>query len=172
MSTSVTNELSRPWKNTAPKLWSVKNKEFIWCNQVGPMSTTFSCSGVGGRGAGGAIAHPEFWSVENLGKIPENLGKNGAQRCLTSKNGAQRLQKNTIKTFFGGHTKSKNSCSLWEKVCGQKAQKNFSGKFGEIRAKILRTSKNLPAPTPMFSCIGDMTKAAINRSSSELILEC
>jgi len=38
---------------------------------------------------------------ENLGKIPENpnkipkkLGKNGAQRCLTSKNDAQSLQKN------------------------------------------------------------------------------
>jgi len=30
---------------------------------------------------------------ENLGKIPEILGKNGAQRCLTSKNGAQHLQK-------------------------------------------------------------------------------
>jgi len=40
---------------------------------------------------------------ENMGKIPENLGlnpwnpgKNVAQHCLTSKNGAQRLQKNTI----------------------------------------------------------------------------
>jgi len=30
---------------------------------------------------------------------------------------------------------------LWEKICGQKAHKNFSGKFGEIRAKILRTPK-------------------------------
>jgi len=28
-----------------------------------------------------------------LGKICENLGKNGPQRSLTSKNGAQRLQK-------------------------------------------------------------------------------
>jgi len=25
----------------------------------------------------------------------------------------------------------------------------FLGKFGEIRAKILRTPKNVPAPTPM-----------------------
>ena len=31
-------------------------------------------------------AYPQkFWFVENPGKIPENLGKNGAQRCLTSK---------------------------------------------------------------------------------------
>jgi len=29
-----------------------------------------------------------------VGKILENLGKNEAQRCLTSKNGAQGLQKN------------------------------------------------------------------------------
>jgi len=30
----------------------------------------------------------------DLLKIPENPGKNGAQRCLTSKNGAQGLQEN------------------------------------------------------------------------------
>jgi len=30
-----------------------------------------------------------------------------------------------------------------------KSQKNFSGKFGKIRGKILRTRKNMPAPTPM-----------------------
>jgi len=49
-------------------------------------------------GVQGVQAHPQkFWFVENLGKIPknlgktsknpgeipENLGKNGAQRCLT-----------------------------------------------------------------------------------------
>jgi len=31
----------------------------------------------------------------------------------------------------------------------KKWPKNFSGNFGEIRAKIFRTPKNLPAPTPM-----------------------
>jgi len=31
---------------------------------------------------------------ENLGKIPEKRGKNGGQRCLTSENEAQHLQKN------------------------------------------------------------------------------
>jgi len=35
-----------------------------------------------------------------LGKIPENLDKNGAQQCLSSKNGAQSLQKNTWRPFF------------------------------------------------------------------------
>jgi len=46
---------------------------------------------------------------ENLGKIPKNPGKNGAQRCLTSKNGAQRLHKNTGRPFAGGHTKKRSS---------------------------------------------------------------
>jgi len=56
----------------------------------------------------GVEAHPQkFWIVEklgktteNMGKIPENPGKNGAQCCFTSKNGAQRLQKSTIKILF------------------------------------------------------------------------
>jgi len=38
-------------------------------------------------------------------KIPKNLGKNGAQRCLTSISGAQRLEKNKRRNFIGGHTK-------------------------------------------------------------------
>ena len=38
-------------------------------------------------------------------------------------------------------------------LCGQKAHMNFSDKFGEIRAKILRTPKNLPDPTPMFGTV-------------------
>jgi len=49
--------------------------------------------------------HPQTFlfveNLENLGKIPgnpkkisEDVGKNSAQRCLTSKNGAQGSQKN------------------------------------------------------------------------------
>jgi len=33
-----------------------------------------------------------------------------------------------------------------EKIFRQKSHKNFSGKFGEIRAKILRTPENMTAP--------------------------
>ena len=110
--------------------------------------------------AGGASAPQKFCFIENLDKIPENLGKTsgnlGKMPENPDKNGAQHLQKSTIKTFFwksrlffGGHTKIRSSCSLWEKICEQKAHKSFSGKFGEIRAKILCTPKNLPAPSPM-----------------------
>jgi len=70
------------------------------------------------------------------------------------KNGGQRSQKDTIRTFFGGHTKNRFSLPLWEKICGKKAHKNFSGKFGEIWAKILRTTKNVPAQTAMDSIQG------------------
>jgi len=37
-------------------------------------------------------------------------------------------------------------------LCAKNAQM-FCGKFREIRAKILSTPKNLPAPTPMDSSI-------------------
>jgi len=39
---------------------------------------------------------------------------------------------------------------LWEKICRQKSHNNFSDKFGEIRAKMVRIPKNLLAPTPMI----------------------
>jgi len=46
---------------------------------------------------------------ENLSKIPENPGKNGTQRCLISKSGAQLLQKNILRPFIGGPTKRRSS---------------------------------------------------------------
>ena len=57
--------------------------------------------------------------------------KNVAQRVLIWGNGAQ----------YGLH----------EKIFAQKIAQKFSGKFGEIRAKILRTPKNLPAATPVVN---------------------
>jgi len=97
----------------------------------------------------GVQAQPQkFWFVknfcktsENLGKIPENPGKSCDQRCLTSKMAPNVCRKAQLRPFFGGHTINRSSCSLWDKICGQKAHKNFSGKLGEIGAKILRTPK-------------------------------
>ena len=37
--------------------------------------------------------------------------------------------------YCEGYTKKSSSWSLWEKIYRQKLHKNFSGKFGEIRAK-------------------------------------
>jgi len=50
----------------------------------------------------------KFWFAENLGKSPENPGKNGAQRCLTSKSGAQGLYKNTRRPLFRRYIKKRS----------------------------------------------------------------
>jgi len=98
-------------------------------------------SGVWGGGTGVANAPQKFWFPENLGKSPENPGKNSAQRCLTLRNGAKGLHKNTWKRFCGGYTKKRSLWSLWEKIYRQKLHKKFLGKFGEIRAKSFAPKK-------------------------------
>ena len=78
-------------------------------------------SGVGGGGAGGSSAAPKvlicqksgqnpwkfgqnLWqSGQNPWKSEQNPGKNGSQRCLISKNGAQWLEKNTLRFFWRLH---------------------------------------------------------------------
>jgi len=65
------------------------------------------------------------------------------------KNGAQRLQKNAIKTIFWRlNQKQGFMFFVGENVWTKGAQKLF-GKVGKIRAKNLRTPQNMPAPTPM-----------------------
>jgi len=54
--------------------------------------TVMKSSGVSGGVSG---VNQKFSFAENLGKSPENPGKNSAQRCLTSQNDAQYLHKNT-----------------------------------------------------------------------------
>ena len=93
-------------------------------------------------GVQGLQAQPKkFWLAENLGKSPENPGKNIAQHCLTSKNGAQALHKNTWRPFFGGYTKKRSSWSSWEKIWRQKLLKKLFEKVWENPGKILRTPK-------------------------------
>jgi len=88
-------------------------------------------------------------------KIPENPGKNGAQRCLTSKNGAQRLQKNTIKTFFGVTPKTGVHVLCGGNLSAKGARKRFGQVLGNS-GKNHSHPKALPAPTPktlvVFQC--------------------
>jgi len=71
-------------------------------------------------GVQGVQVHPQkFWFIENLGKIPENpdkipyylgkilenLSKNGAQRCLTSNMAPNACRKTSKDHIFGGHTR-------------------------------------------------------------------
>jgi len=107
-------------------------------------------------GGGVASTPSKFLFVENLGKIPENLGKASENLGKVLENpgkngaGAQRLQKYTIK-IFSWRSHGKQVFTFFVENLWQKAHKNVSGKFEEIRAKILRTPENLPAPTPMFA---------------------
>jgi len=124
-------------------------------------------------GAGGTRAPQKFWFDENPRKIPENPGKihgNLSKICenlrkvtenlgklseTTGKNGAQvlwfeKMVPNVFRITWRPIWRSSQKQLLWEKLFPLKVAQNFWRKFGEIRAKILRTPKNLPAPTPMI----------------------
>ena len=111
-------------------------------------------------------AHPQkFWFGENSGKvckICETLPKSPKIWANTlkirakmapnllwfEKNGAQSGQ-NDMKTFFLLEVIPKWSSWKSVRVFAQNVAQNYFSKFGKIRAKILCTPKNLPAPTPM-----------------------
>jgi len=98
-------------------------------------------SGVGG----GGVQNP--WK---RGRSPWKSGQNWRPTLFdfkkkTAPNVCRKTKENPP---FGGHTKTRLLWPLWEKICKQKSQNHFSGKFGEIRAKILRIPKNLLAPAP------------------------
>ena len=59
------------------------------------------------------------------------------------------VEKHRKTLFSGGQTKRGFHDLCGRKFAGKCSTKTFSGKFGGIRAKILRTPANLPAPTPM-----------------------
>ena len=124
--------------------------------QHATVNTNRKTSGVGGGCEGGASARPKvcllkiqakFWviSVKTFAKtliiwakmVPNVVWFEKKQR-LTSAESHEILFLELIPKE-----------GLLEKMFAQKWSKNFSGKCGEIRAKILRTPKNLPAPAPM-----------------------
>jgi len=102
---------------------------------------------------------PKFWFAENLGKSPENPGKNGAQRCLTLKNGAQGLHKNTWRPFWRLHHKEVFMIFMGENLQAKVSQKLYGQVWGNS-GKILRTPKIClllhydekapPPPLPLF----------------------
>jgi len=68
---------------------------------------------------------------EILGKIYENVRKLPA---ITGKNGAQRVE-NHMKTFFWRLSQKMFVICAGENIRTKNSPKNFSGKFGVIRAK-------------------------------------
>jgi len=66
-------------------------------------------------------------------KSPKIRAKNGAQRCLTSENNTQRLQKNTIKTFsWRSHQKQVFMLFVGENV-GNRRTKAIWASLGKFR---------------------------------------
>ena len=79
---------------------------------------------------------------QNLGNIPENPRENGAQPSLTSKHGAQGLQKITwMKTFFGGHSKRGLHDLHGREFVGKSCTKTFRGSLGKFGKKSFATPK-------------------------------
>jgi len=83
----------------------------------------------------------KIWA-NNLSR--ENHWKSRQKSCPTLfvfKNGAQHLQKNKWRSFFGSHTKNGLHDLCGRKFVGKSCTKTFRANLGEIRAKILRTLK-------------------------------
>ena len=89
--------------------------------------------------AGGASTPANVFICWKSGKFRQNpwkseqnpwkFDKNGAQRCLTSKNGTQGLQKNKWRPFFGGHatkTVGKSCTTTFWASLGNFVQKSFA----------------------------------------------
>jgi len=94
-----------------------------------------------GSGVGGVQAHPqEFWFGENPGKIHKIWANSLKTWTKMAPNvlWVEEMAPNTV--FMRNYSHKK-----WPKI--------VSGKFGEIRAKILCTPKNLPAPMPTVESI-------------------
>ena len=123
--------------------------QLILINHEITYDAVMKSSDVGGGGRKMQAHTLKFWFSENLGNILDNPRKHGAQRCLTSKNRAQGLQKKIWKPFLEA-TPKKVVWFLWRKFVGKSCTKHFSAKFGEIRAKILRNFKNVPDPKLMM----------------------
>jgi len=73
------------------------------------------------------------------------MAPNAVRLQKMTPNICRKTHEDLLTLFWRSHQKKR----LWEKPCRQKSHENVSGKFGEIRAKILRTPKTLPASTPM-----------------------
>jgi len=76
-------------------------------------------------------AHPQkFWFAENLGKIPENPGKNGTQRCLLQKMAPKVCKKTHEEFFWRSHQKKVLMIFVGEKLQVKAAQTTFRARLG------------------------------------------
>ena len=130
---------------------------------LNPARKSSNCSsGVGGGGAGGANAPPKVLICQKFGQNPwkfgQNLWKSGwnpwKSRAKSLKSDQKWrstffdfkkwrptfAEKHSLRPILEVTPKTDLHVLLGENW-GQKVHKSFSGKFGEIRAKILRTPR-------------------------------
>jgi len=117
-----------PLNMGARRIFSDKGQNWIFQGQC-------SCRR---RGAGGESATQMFWFIEIRAKMSPNVA--WLQKMMPN------VCRKTHESFFSRSHPKKGS--LWEKICWQKSHKTF-GKFGGLRATILRTPKKFPAPSLM-----------------------
>ena len=98
----------------------------------------------------GSSAPPKVLICWKSGKYPWKSAWKWRPTLLDFKTWRPRFAENHMKTFFGGHNKKGLHDLRGREFVGKSCTKNFSWKFGEIRAKILRHTKNFPAPEPMM----------------------
>jgi len=105
---------------------------------------------VGGGGAVVTSEPPKFWLLKIWAKSLKIRVKMAPKVDWLQKM-EPKVCKITREDLFWSVTSKKDLNDLCgRKFVGKSCIKVFSGKFGEIREKILRTSKDLPAPTPMM----------------------
>jgi len=111
------------------------------------------------------VESQKFWSVENLDeisesqeKLPENSGQM-APKVVWFHKMTPNVCRNTWRRFVGVSPQEEDLHDL------KYSSKIFSGKFGEIWTKRLRTAKTLPSPTPMNGLY--ITLRFIKRKGSE-----
>jgi len=112
----------------------------------------------------GVHAHPQkFWFVENpgniyenvhktpenLGILPKNAGKNGAQRCLISKNWLPTCAESLEDLFWRSSQKKGFVICAGGNIRTNGCPKTFRACLGKFGQNIFRTPKHLLVPTPM-----------------------
>ena len=109
--------------------------------------TDMKSSGIGG---GGASAPPKSFNLLKIWATSLKIRVKMAPNVVWLQKMAPKVCRKTREDLFGGHTKKCLNDLCGRECVVKSCTKNFSGQFGEIRAKILHNPKNLPTHQPMM----------------------
>ena len=98
----------------------------------------------------GSSAPPNVLICWKSGKHPWKSAWKWHPTLLDFKKCSPRFEENYMKTYFANHTKKGLHDLCGREFVGKSCTKKCSWKFGEIRTKILRHTKNFLAPKPMI----------------------